>query len=446
MQLWHVYGFAFLLGCVTAFDTPARQTFVSELVGEKDLANAVALNSTSFNIARMLGPAVAGVLIAAIGTGWLFLINAASFVAVIGSLLCLRVGELHRKGPGGRAKGGFADGFRYVWRRADLKAVLLMLFLIGTFALNFLDLHLDHVGHGLSCRRRRVRLVDVLPGGGLGRGRAAGGAPRRAQRRAAARRGDAAGPRILAAAALAPSYAAFGFALVVVGAAAQTFTTSTNSLVQMSTEPAMRGRVIAILFAIAMGGTPIGAPIVGAIADRFGPRWALAAGAISALVAAAVALRYLATRRNLRLNFAAGWPFWRLDDAETGVRQAAAPPIVYILTFAVETIKLSLDEIGNVSTGKRSWPQARSLRMSMVPLRGCCCVCSKCARSGSITPASRRARCGPRRRRATAIPCSCCLGWRRATRARSSCGASSDRAALPRGAGGRGSTSACARA
>ena len=322
VQLWHVYGFAFLLGCVTAFDTPARQTFVSELVGEEDLANAVALNSTSFNIARMLGPAVAGVLIAAIGTGWLFLINAASFVAVIGSLLCLRVGELHRKGPGGRAKGGFADGFRYVWRRADLKAVLLMLFLIGTFALNFaifistMSVTVFHVGAG-EFGLLTSSLAAGSVAGALG----------------AARRAEPSVVRLLgavtllglgfAAAALAPSYAAFGFALVVVGAAAQTFTTSTNSLVQMSTEPAMRGRVIAILFAIAMGGTPIGAPIVGAIADRFGPRWALAAGAISALVAAAVALRYLATRRNLRLNFAAGWPFWRLDDAEAGVRQAA---------------------------------------------------------------------------------------------------------------------------
>ena len=283
----------------------------------------MALNSTSFNIARMLGPAVAGVLIAAIGTGWLFLINAASFVAVIGSLLCLRVGELHRKGPGGRAKGGFADGFRYVWRRADLKAVLLMLFLIGTFALNFaifistMSVTVFHVGAG-EFGLLTSSLAAGSVAGALG----------------AARRAEPSVVRLLgavtllglgfAAAALAPSYAAFGFALVVVGAAAQTFTTSTNSLVQMSTEPAMRGRVIAILFAIAMGGTPIGAPIVGAIADRFGPRWALAAGAISALVAAAVALRYLATRRNLRLNFAAGWPFWRLrHDAETGVRQAA---------------------------------------------------------------------------------------------------------------------------
>lgn len=319
VQLWHVYGFAFLLGCVTAFDTPARQTFVSELVGEEDLANAVALNSTSFNIARMLGPAVAGVLIAAIGTGWLFLINAASFVAVIGSLLCLRVGELHRKGPGGRAKGGFADGFRYVWRRADLKAVLLMLFLIGTFALNFaifistMSVTVFHVGAG-EFGLLTSSLAAGSVAGALG----------------AARRAEPSVVRLLgavtllglgfAAAALAPSYAAFGFALVVVGAAAQTFTTSTNSLVQMSTEPAMRGRVIAILFAIALGGTPIGAPIVGEIADRLGPRWALGVGAASALAAAIVAIHFLVSRRNLRVSLTSGWPLWRLDAAQPHVR------------------------------------------------------------------------------------------------------------------------------
>ena len=128
VQLWHVYLFAFLLGCVTAFDSPARQTFVAELVGDSDLSNAVALNSTSFNAARMIGPAVAGVLISVVGTGWVFLINAASFVAVLGALSRLRLGELHRKARAVRTRGSFAEGFRYVWRRHDLKAALLMLF------------------------------------------------------------------------------------------------------------------------------------------------------------------------------------------------------------------------------------------------------------------------------------------------------------------------------
>src|SRR3984893_16545931 len=137
VALWHVYVFAFLLGSVSAFDAPARQTFVSELVGEADLSNAVALNSPSFNAARMIGPAIAGVLIAALSSGWVFLINAASFVAVLCSLGFLRVGEFHLSKRAVRARGSLAEGFRYVWKRPDLKAVLLMLFLIGTFGLNF---------------------------------------------------------------------------------------------------------------------------------------------------------------------------------------------------------------------------------------------------------------------------------------------------------------------
>ncbi len=112
VQLWHVCVFAFLQGCVTAFDAPARQTFVSELVGEADLSNAVALNATSFNSARMIGPAIAGLLIAAVGSGWVFLINAVSFIAVLCSLSLLRVGELHRSGKAVRTHGSLVEGFR----------------------------------------------------------------------------------------------------------------------------------------------------------------------------------------------------------------------------------------------------------------------------------------------------------------------------------------------
>ncbi len=111
VALWHVYVFAFALGCVTAFDAPARHTFVAELVGEADLANAVALNSTSFNAARMIGPAIAGTLIASVGSGWVFLINAASFVAVLCSLALLRVDELHVQSRTSRTRGSLARRF-----------------------------------------------------------------------------------------------------------------------------------------------------------------------------------------------------------------------------------------------------------------------------------------------------------------------------------------------
>ncbi|TWB82394.1 putative MFS family arabinose efflux permease [Nitrospirillum amazonense] len=300
VQLWHVYIFAFLLGCVAAFDAPARQTFIGELVGEADLANAVALNSTSFNAARMIGPAVAGVLIAAVGTGWVFLINAASFVAVIGSLCLLRVADFHPRVRAARSRGSFVEGFRYVWGRPDLQAVLLMLFLIGTFGLNFpifistMSVHVFRAGADEYGVLSSTMAIGSVAGALL------------AARRATPTVSLLTGAALLfgvgcALAAVMPTTWAFGILLVVVGVAAQTFTTSTNSLVQLSTDSAMRGRVVALLLAIAVGGTPLGAPVVGWVADVAGPRWSLGLGAASGLVAALVGVRYLLTHTGWRL-------------------------------------------------------------------------------------------------------------------------------------------------
>jgi len=298
VQLWHVYIFAFLFGSVTAFDAPARQTFVAELVGDEDLHNAVALNSSSANAARMVGPAVSGLVIAAMGTGWAFLINGASFVAVLVSLAFLRRAELHPSARARRARGSFTEGVRYVWARADLRAILLMLFLIGTFGLNFPIFistmavgvfDTDARGYGILSSIMAIGTVaGALSGAGRDRPRF--------------------GRLVVSAAifglgctlaALAPGYWLFAGALVIIGVAAITLTNTTNSLVQLSTEPAMRGRVMALRVGIALGGTPIGAPIVGWVADHWGPRWALGVGAASGFAAAIVAVVALA-RRNLR--------------------------------------------------------------------------------------------------------------------------------------------------
>jgi MFS family permease len=296
VQLWHVYLFALLLGCVTAFDAPARQTFVSELVGEEDLTNAVALNSTSFNAARMIGPAVAGVLIASTGTGWVFVINALSYLSVLLSLAMLRLDALYRRGKAPRAEGGLLAGLRYVWSRPDLKAVLFMLFLLGTFGLNFpIFISTMAVGPFQAGASHYGALSSALAVGSVA------GALFTASR---------AQPHIArlvnsslifgigcALAAITPSYGLFGFVLVFIGISAQTFTTSINSVVQLSTEPAMRGRVMAILLAILMGATPLGAPAVGWVADTYGPRWALGVGAAAGIASAIVGLLY---RRRMR--------------------------------------------------------------------------------------------------------------------------------------------------
>ncbi|HTY50533.1 MAG TPA: MFS transporter [Steroidobacteraceae bacterium] len=293
-RLWHVYVFALLLGCVTAFDSPARQVFVAELVGDAELPNAVALNSTSFNAARMVGPAVAGAVIAAAGTGWAFVLNALSFAAVLLSLALLDGDQLHgaaaHAGRGPR-RGGPLDGLRYVWARADLRVIVVMLFLIGTFGLNFqifistMAVTVFHVGAGRYGLLTSVMAVGTLVGSLLA-------ARRQAPGMAQLLNGATVFGVGCALAALAPSYALFGLALAIIGASALTFTTTTNSLMQLSTEPAMRGRVMAIRLAVAMGTTPVGAPLVGWVADRWGARWALGVAAAAGASAALVALRY----------------------------------------------------------------------------------------------------------------------------------------------------------
>jgi len=305
VQLWHAFLFALLLGCVAAFDSPARHTFVLELVGQADLSNAVALNSASFNTARMVGPAVAGVLVALTGSGWVFLISAVSFAALLCSLGLLRVGELHLQDRALRATGNLADGFRYVWKRPDLKAVLVMLFLIGTFGLNFpifiatMSIGVFHAGAGQYGLLTSIMAIGSVAGALL-----------------AAKRAKPDVVLLLAAAAIfgfgcvlaaiMPNYWLFGLALTVIGVSAQSFTIATNSFVQLSTEPVMRGRVIAILLAMFLGGTPIGAPIVGWIAGSFGPRWALGFGATSGFAATIVGIYYLSQYRHLQTHIDAG--------------------------------------------------------------------------------------------------------------------------------------------
>jgi MFS family permease len=293
VQLWHVYVLAFLQGSAAAFDAPVRQTFVAELVGDEDLPNAVALNSTSFNAGRMIGPAVAGLTIAAIGTGWAFVINRASFCAVLTSLFLFRASELRPNARAHRAKGSFLGGFRYVWSRPDLKAILVMLFLIGTFGLNFpifistmavSVFHADARGFGLLSS---IMAVGTLSGALVAAGRERIGPGTLLFGAAVFGIGCTLG-------AIAPNYWLFAGTLVVIGVAALTFTNSTNSLMQLSTEPSMRGRVMALRLAIALGCTPIGAPIVGWVADQFGPRWALGIGAASGFAAAIVAAVFLA--------------------------------------------------------------------------------------------------------------------------------------------------------
>lgn len=320
VKLWQVYGFAFLFGCVTAFDSPVRQVFVLELVNEADLANAVALNSTSFNAARMIGPAIAGAIIATVGTGWAFLVNGLSFAAVLASLLLLKTHALQLSAQGRRAQGGLLGGFRYVRSRPELLAIMTMLFLLGTFGMNFaifistMATRVFHVGAGGFGLLNSVMAVGTIVGALLAAGR-------ERPRFGFLVIGAAVFGLGCALAALSPNAWVFGVLLVVIGVASLTFNNSTNSLTQLATEPTMRGRVMAIRMAIAMGCTPLGAPVAGWVADRFGPRWSLVVGAAGGLAAALVGLAYLTRHHHLRLRFDGRRP--RLEMDREPLRQAA---------------------------------------------------------------------------------------------------------------------------
>lgn len=303
VQLWHVYVFAALLGIVAAFDAPARQTFVSQLVGGANLSNAVALNSASFSAARMIGPAVAGLLTAAVGAGWVFLINGVSFGAVLVSLTFLRVGELQRSTRATPKKGNLMEGFRYVRSRPDIGVIFVMVFLIGTFGLNgpifisTMSTTVFHQGAAAFGVLSSVMAIGSVAGALL--------SARRDKPRlrflfvASAVFGIA-----CTAAALMPSYWGFAIALVVVGLAVQTLMTTANGLVQLSTPAPVRGRVMAIYMAIFMGGTPIGAPVVGWVANEFGPRWALGVGAASGIAATLIGMLWLVRYHHLRVHYA----------------------------------------------------------------------------------------------------------------------------------------------
>lgn len=299
VALWQVYLFAGISGCIAAFDAPVRQTFIAELVGDADLPNAVALNSSLFNSAQLIGPAVSGVMIAATGTGWVFLLNALSFVAVIVALMGLRVDELHSHARAVASGNGLADGLRYIRHRPDLLVALGMLFLVGTYGLNFpifistMSVAVFHGEAHLYGALSSTMAAGSVAGALLAAGR---GPPGLGRLTASA---FVFGITCALAASM-PDIWTFGAVLVVLGIVAQTFTTTANSLVQLSTEPSMRGRVMAIYMAIFLGCTPLGAPLVGWVADVFGPRWALGVGAASGVAAGLLSVchSWWATRKD----------------------------------------------------------------------------------------------------------------------------------------------------
>jgi MFS family permease len=299
VQYWHVLALATALGLITAIDTPVRQSFVIEMVGKDDLTNAVAINSTIFNLGRIVGPALAGVLITAMGTGWAFIANAASSLAVLLGLGLMRPAELFPSPPVRRGRGQLREGLRYVRARRDLVLTMVLIFVFGTFGLNFAItcalmakqvFHRGASGYGLLSTSLAV---GAFFGAIL--------ATRRTQRPSSLFLLGAASVFSVGeiAAGLMPSYLATAFVLVPTGLAMLSVSTAANSHIQLGVVPTMRGRVMSLYLVCFMGGTPVGAPMIGWLAGAAGPRWGLIGGGLICLLSVVGLAAWVARSRGM---------------------------------------------------------------------------------------------------------------------------------------------------
>jgi MFS family permease len=286
VRVWMVYALAFALGLATAIDNPARQSFVVELVGVHDLPNAIGLNSATFNVGRMIGPAIGGLVVAEAGTAVAFALNAASFGALVLTIRLMRNAELLSTLPVARAKGQLGEAIRYLLCRRDLVIIMIVVGVISTFGQNFQivvalmvhdTFHRDAAAYGLAfaaiaagsiigalaAARRRSPRVRYLLLGALAMGVA----------------------EILAA--VAPTYSMFFALMVPIGLFTLTVTTTSNAIVQINVEPRLRGRIMSVYLLMNSGGRPLGAPLAGWVGATLGARWSFAMGGFAAACAAA---------------------------------------------------------------------------------------------------------------------------------------------------------------
>ena len=303
-EIWHVYALALTLGVASAFDAPARQSFVSEIVDPDDLTNAVGLNSASFNAARLVGPALAGVLIAAFGggvvaTGWVILVNAVSYIAPIMSLRSLDAARLHSPAPMSREPGQIRAGVRYVLGRPDLLLILAIVFFTGTFGLNFQMTSALMATEVFGKGPTEYGLLGTFLAVGSLTGSLV--AARRVRVRHRLVVGAALAFAVIEiAAGLMPTYVTFALLTPLLGLTALTMITAANTFMQLHTEAGMRGRVMALYMMIFIGGTPLGAPLIGWIGEVAGARWTLLGGGLATFAGVSLAsVLYLRHHRRL---------------------------------------------------------------------------------------------------------------------------------------------------
>lgn len=297
--LWHIYIIALITGVADCLTSPARQAFVSELVTKEDLPNAVGLNSTAFNSARLIGPGLAGFVIAGIGPGWVFIANFVLFIVPVLGLSLMDPARLYRPEKTSRTKGMMREGLRYVQNRTDIKAIIAILTVVGALGLNFqltqavMATRVFGKGAGEYGLLGSIMAIGALAG--------ALQAARRRQPRVFTVVVSAVLFGILEGAlALAPTYEIFALLLIPTGFVMLNLLTSANATIQVSTEEEIRGRVLSIYFLFFLGTTPIGAPIIGWVAEHWGPRWSLGVGAIASLLIALIVGIWL-------------WRHWKVD-------------------------------------------------------------------------------------------------------------------------------------
>jgi MFS family permease len=306
VQVWHVYLLCVAVGVFVAVEVPVRQAFVAEIVGRAHVTNAVALNASGFNLARVVGPAIAGMMIVLIGTGWLFIANAVLTMAVVYGLFLMRPAELLRTPKIPRRKGQLVEGLRYVRKRPDIVTVLALVFFVSTFGMTFYvtlavvaanGFGRDADGYGLLST---ALAVGTLAGALLAARRSANGRPR---------------TRVLLGAAFAfgvleitvglmPTFLSFALALIPAGIALMTFMTTANATVQLAVVPEMRGRVMGLYMLVFLGGNPIGAPMTGWMAHEWGARSPFYVGGAIAALSAVVGGVVLIRRGGVRLPVA----------------------------------------------------------------------------------------------------------------------------------------------
>jgi MFS family permease len=297
-EVWMVYVIAFAFGIGSAFDAPARQSFVSELVGPDDLTNAVGLNSATFNAARIMGPGLAGLMIGAMGggataTGWVILVNALSYGAVIWQLEHMDVQLLLSPKPVARTPGMLLEGVRYVRSQPKMMAILVMVFFAGTFGMNFqitsalMATHVFGKGAGEFGVLGSAMAVGSLAGALLAARRV------HVRVRLVAAAGVGFGVTEVVAG-LMPSYVSFALVCPLIGLCTLTMLNSANAIMQLESEPALRGRVMALYMTIVMGGTPVGSPFIGWVGQQFGARWTLLGGGALVIVGVVLAVALFA--------------------------------------------------------------------------------------------------------------------------------------------------------